>query len=244
MVRAARAGPVGAPVRPAALRAVGKITEKPAPAQAKPASATRGWACGQGDAQSYGREGPAGADQGGGAQAFREPVPEEASEGHRKRERRVAGGGESWAGFQGIVKVDGAPVSHRAFPEEDAERDDPKPQQRPRRAGERRRSLIGGVGVRGQERAVGDDEGDRGEDGHRREMGQGADPLGAEESAERGSARPPKLQAAWKEDMIGRPYPLSTATACAFIATSSPPFAAPSMTRAGTRGAGSGPAPA
>ena len=29
--------------------------------------------------------------------------------------------------------------------------------------------------------------------------------------------------------MIGRPYPLSTATACAFIATSSPPFAAPSI---------------
>src|SRR5215211_1062179 len=47
-------------------------------------------------------------------------------------------------------------------------------------------------------------------------------------------ARPPKLQAAWKEDMIGRPYPLSTATACAFIATSSPPAAAPTITSAGT----------
>ena len=34
--------------------------------------------------------------------------------------------------------------------------------------------------------------------------------------------------------MIGRPYPLSTATACAFIATSSPPFAAPSIMRANT----------
>src|SRR5215213_5639582 len=44
VVTAARAGPVGPQVPPAALRAVGKITEKPAPAHAKPASAMRGWA--------------------------------------------------------------------------------------------------------------------------------------------------------------------------------------------------------
>ena len=35
--------------------------------------------------------------------------------------------------------------------------------------------------------------------------------------------------------MIGRPYPRSTATAWAFIATSSPPLAAPSRTSASTR---------
>src|SRR5215211_6005949 len=40
---AARVGPVAIPsVRPAALRAAGKTMEKPAPAQAKPKSATRG----------------------------------------------------------------------------------------------------------------------------------------------------------------------------------------------------------
>ena len=66
-------------------------------------------------------------------------------------------------------------------------------------------------------------------------MGQGADPREARSPPRAAPARPPKLQAAWKEDMIGRPYPLSTATACAFMATSSPPLAAPSSTSASTR---------
>ena len=147
---------------------------------------------GQRDAQSYGREGPARADECGGAQAFCEPIAEEASEGHRDGERRVSRGGEARAGPEGVVQVDGAPVSHRALPEEDAERDDPKPQQRPRRTGERRRPLLRGVGARRQERPVGDDEGYRRQDGHRGEMGQGADPTGRQESAEGGPAEAPE----------------------------------------------------
>src|SRR5215213_1474481 len=64
--------------------------------------------------------------------------------------------------------------------------------------------------------------------------GRGPTPREASSPPSAAPARPPKLQAAWKEDMIGRPYPLSTTTACAFIETSSPPFAAPRSIRAGT----------
>src|SRR5215212_3624910 len=65
--------------------------------------------------------------------------------------------------------------------------------------------------------------------------GRGPTPRDARSPPSAAPARPPKLQAAWKEDMMGRPYPRSTTTACAFIDTSSPPFAAPSSMRAGTR---------
>ena len=50
-------------------------------------------------------------------------------------------------------------------------------------------------------------------------------------------AKPPKLQPACSEDMIGRPSVRSTATPCAFIATSSEPLPAPSRTAAGSSSA-------
>ena len=110
----------------------------------------------------------------------------------------------------------------------------PKPEEGRRWTGERRGPFLGGIGVRRQERPVGADERYRRQDGHRSEMGQGSYPREAINPPSAAPARPPKLQAAWKEDMIGRPYPLSTTTACAFMETSSPPFAAPSSMRAGT----------
>src|SRR5215211_4497819 len=65
--------------------------------------------------------------------------------------------------------------------------------------------------------------------------GRGPTPRDASSPPRAAPPRPPKLQAAWKEDMIGRPYPRSTATAWAFIATSRPPLAAPSSTSEETR---------
>ena len=47
--------------------------------------------------------------------------------------------------------------------------------------------------------------------------------------------RPQRLQQAWNEFRIGRPYRRSTATPCAFIATSIAPLLAPKRTRVPTR---------
>src|SRR5215208_4633350 len=117
-----------------------------------------GLSYGQRGAKSYGGEDPAGADECGRAQALGQTVAEEASEGHRDGERRISCGREARARPQGVIQVDGAPVSHCALPEEDTERDDPKPKESSRRTGERRRPFLGGVGVRGQERPVGTNE--------------------------------------------------------------------------------------
>src|SRR5215212_4159270 len=138
---------------------------------------------GQGDPESCGGEGPAGADEGGRAKTFHKPVSEEASEGHGDGERRVACGREARARIEGVLQIDGAPVAHRALPEEDAERDDPEPQERPRRTGERGSIFLGGVSVRGQECFVGNGEGYRGQDGYSGEVGQGTDTAGRQESA-------------------------------------------------------------
>jgi hypothetical protein len=129
-------------------------------------------------AQSYGGEGPARADECGRSQALSQSVAEEAAEGHRDGERRVSRGREARASSQGVIQVDGALVSHRALPEEDAERDDPKPEESPRRTGERRCPLLGGIGVRRQKRPVDTNERYRRQDGHRREVMQGAYPEG------------------------------------------------------------------
>ena len=49
----------------------------------------------------------------------------------------------------------------------------------------------------------------------------------ASQAPRRAPAAPPRLKAAWNDDMIGRPQRLSTSLACAFIETSIDPFAAP-----------------
>ena len=51
-------------------------------------------------------------------------------------------------------------------------------------------------------------------------------------------ARPPKLQHAWSDDMIGLPPSRSTATPCAFIDTSIAPFPAPKTTSAAASSTG------
>ena len=53
-------------------------------------------------------------------------------------------------------------------------------------------------------------------------------------------ARPPKLQPACSDDMIGLPSVRSTATPWAFIATSIEPFAAPNTTSASPSSTGDG----
>src|SRR5215210_3559471 len=146
----------------------------------------KGLCYGQGDPESCGGEDSAGADEGGRAETFHEPVSKEASEGHGDGERRVARRREARARIEGVLQVDGAPVSHRPLPEENAERDDPEPQERPRRTGERGGLFLGGVGVRGQERLVGNGEGYRGQDGYSGEVGQGTDTAGRQETAKRG----------------------------------------------------------
>ena len=55
----------------------------------------------------------------------------------------------------------------------------------------------------------------------------GSTPAAAASAPAAAPSSPPKLQPAWKDERIGRPYVPSTASECAFIATSSIAAAAP-----------------